>query len=652
MPLSTGNYDIIGDFGSNGFWKYTNNCWQQISTWDVESYLVSDTTHRIESKTLTTPDSSGNIYYHYLNENWNSQGYGRMDQSRRQSALNSELSYRYIYDDATGSLKDTKAYSDANCTLLIPKTFQDFIDVNFDYFASGSHVVDPVSGYPFEGYDRLYTQPTAIGFYAELLANIITGDIVVAEMSRDQAIAVLNKMMTSLLSDQSRLGYKGLMPWISFNGTSWKRDPSALYENQVAMGDNANLSAALGAAEGALMDPSLSGNADVTAIRQKMEAFLEAQRVGYNSLYDTSTKLFRNGFIIASGSYMGGEHNYLVDEFRSGILFVTLRYDIDSTLTMNGYQGLSAQIKPYTTLTGETLYMVAPYGGGAFQMLWPTLTMPEVDNPVMKAMLEDFLTIAFDYSKRNNLPGFLSACYIDTGNYKGNVGIPNISVDTNLITYVASLYTLGAAHMIDPLATEAFLRDIFVAHPDLVTTHGLLEGYNNSTGSVVREQVSSNISTFLIGMAGKAPEYMTRYLQSNNLYQNMLNIYSKQNLYPKQGSALNLPVNQGISFEYNGGKYTYYSLNSVNVYGRRLRLRYSSTTDLGNCSLELKKKNGNTPQTIFSISSIHLVNTQGQVQEIIVDLPASPTSLSSIDEVVFGLVSKDPRTVLTSIDFI
>jgi hypothetical protein len=177
------------------------------------------------------------------------------DKSQRQTAFNSELSHKYIYDAATGALKETKAYSDRNWTLLIPKTLQDFIDVDFDYFAPGGNAIEPISGYPHEGYNqRNYTQPTAIGFYAQLLANVISGDIVTEEMSRDQAIAALDKMITSLVSHQSTIGYQGLMPWMSFNGSTWQRDGGA-YGQQVMLGDNVNLSAALGAAEGALMDP-------------------------------------------------------------------------------------------------------------------------------------------------------------------------------------------------------------------------------------------------------------------------------------------------------------------------------------------------------------------------------------------------------------
>ncbi|MBI5144150.1 MAG: hypothetical protein HZA30_03680, partial [Candidatus Omnitrophica bacterium] len=73
----------------------------------------------LESKTLAAPDASGNIYYHYLSENWNNQGYGRIDKSKRQTALSGELSHTYAYyADATGRLKEKKAYSDSGWTTV------------------------------------------------------------------------------------------------------------------------------------------------------------------------------------------------------------------------------------------------------------------------------------------------------------------------------------------------------------------------------------------------------------------------------------------------------------------------------------------------------------------------------------------------------
>ncbi|MFA5147321.1 MAG: hypothetical protein WC515_08095, partial [Candidatus Omnitrophota bacterium] len=74
----------------------------------------------MESKTLATQDSGGNIYYHYLNEDWNSQGLGRTDRTKRQSADSDGcLSYAYTYwDDADGRLQTKSGYTDNNWSTL------------------------------------------------------------------------------------------------------------------------------------------------------------------------------------------------------------------------------------------------------------------------------------------------------------------------------------------------------------------------------------------------------------------------------------------------------------------------------------------------------------------------------------------------------
>ena len=80
----------------------------------------NNTTNRMASKTLTTADTQGNIYYAYLDENWKTQGYGRMYQTRRQTAKAGALSFTYTYyADAAGRLKSKNAYSDNNWTMFV-----------------------------------------------------------------------------------------------------------------------------------------------------------------------------------------------------------------------------------------------------------------------------------------------------------------------------------------------------------------------------------------------------------------------------------------------------------------------------------------------------------------------------------------------------
>jgi hypothetical protein len=79
------------------------------------------------------------------------------------------------------------------------------------YVAPENRMVDPVSGYPFEGWNqeparglflRSFTQLTAIGQYMELLANIAAGHCETPYLSRSQALAGLVRLVKSLRQDQ------------------------------------------------------------------------------------------------------------------------------------------------------------------------------------------------------------------------------------------------------------------------------------------------------------------------------------------------------------------------------------------------------------------------------------------------------------------
>jgi len=80
---------------------------------------------RLRSVTLTPPDGPdqyGNVYYYYLNDNWKGQGYGRVSKTRRQTPLNGELSYAFCYyPDRNGRLWIKTAYSDLNWRVLVAK---------------------------------------------------------------------------------------------------------------------------------------------------------------------------------------------------------------------------------------------------------------------------------------------------------------------------------------------------------------------------------------------------------------------------------------------------------------------------------------------------------------------------------------------------
>ena len=90
------------------------------------------------------------------------------------------------------------------------------------YAAPENRMVDPVSGYPVEGWNqdpkrglflRSFTQLTAIGQWMELLANIVAGQADTPFLSHDQALEQLTHLVRSLVDDQRdpRLSAQGLL---------------------------------------------------------------------------------------------------------------------------------------------------------------------------------------------------------------------------------------------------------------------------------------------------------------------------------------------------------------------------------------------------------------------------------------------------------
>ena len=90
-------------------------------------------------------------------------------------------------------------------------------------YADPAHKLsDPVSGYPYEGWNqepdrkvflRSFTQLTAIGLWMETLANIAAGQADTPFLSRDQALVRLAQVAKTLRQDQKdpQLGAKGLL---------------------------------------------------------------------------------------------------------------------------------------------------------------------------------------------------------------------------------------------------------------------------------------------------------------------------------------------------------------------------------------------------------------------------------------------------------
>jgi hypothetical protein len=110
----------------------------------------------------------------------------------------------------------------------------------FRYVDPAHGIVDPVSGYPAEGWNqepqnglflRSFTQLTAIGKWIELLANIVAGYADNPFLSRESAMRSLSHAVKNLLEDQKNpsLAAKGLL--VNFLGLEGGKRTGPLLES-------------------------------------------------------------------------------------------------------------------------------------------------------------------------------------------------------------------------------------------------------------------------------------------------------------------------------------------------------------------------------------------------------------------------------------
>ncbi len=454
----------------------------------------------------------------------------------------------------------------------------------------------------------------------------------------------------------------------------------------VAYGDNANLSASLASASGALLRPSLRGNRAAAEIRKEIELFLEDQRAGYQFLFDDRTGLFRFGWNASSGRYFGwedaggkwkvGHSDYLVNEFRGPTMFVVLRYGLPHSAIGN----LGMKIKPYRMADGRVLYALAPWEGSAFQALGLSLFMGEMRHPSWRLILRNLVDIELDFSKRHSLPGFLSESYTGyNSQYTGAIGIPEITVSpTPRITDVASLYPLGVAYAISSDGVERMLKERWDKVSRMLSDHGPWEGFNVTTGKVVRFQTTAHVLSLILGCLDTASENMARYLESRSLGPSLASFYQPGKPLdllgqetkaiawtPDRSKVLATRDTKNLRLHGNnvgqaGLTFVLPNPNGESLSGGILRIRYRLQHPIERAVIRLDKKEfaleeaGVIPNEIF-LDSASLLATDDQERTIEIPLPAIPV-LRGIRELAlfFGSVeNRGPIDVLfTAFEFV
>ncbi len=627
------------------------------------------------------------------------------------------------------------------------------------YADAANVMTDPVSGYPFEGWNqeptnglylRSFTQLTAIGEWLEFMANIAAGYADNPCVSRDEAKTRLIQIVGSLRHDQQdpRVSAKGLLvnflgfdnsqripplseiiekqkfidafgeeiaaaiwkalrekgwivphhddceadikrrgqyganffdgPLLPFAGESVKAQIMALLDRrvvQIIFGDNANLSASVAKAIGALLRPEIRDDPAVGALRIEMELFLESQKAGYAHLFDEKTGTFVFGWDATrdrlfgwedgAGNYTVGHMNYFVNEFRGPLMFVALRHGFPAATVANA----GFTIKPFRTQAGDDIYTLATWEGSAFQSYGLTLFMQELENAGWRKILENTVDIELDFAARNKLPGFLSEAYSGQGvEYTGRIGIPDIAItEEPRITNAPSLYTLGVASQIAPDKMERFLEMNWPAISSLFTEHGPWEGFDTERRTAIKYQTTAHTLSLILGSIGSAPDNMRRYLEFKRLNDNLLAWYapgdavdflSKETQivpWTSDGSPINFSRDkkafhvEGRPLRNGRVTLTVPQTEGVNLADGELIIRYHASTPIERAVITLTKAQGGPyaepqfPNQIF----VRFNATENGESEIRVPLPATP-GLAQTKRLVMGF-GKDGEAVATDL---
>ncbi|MEN6450323.1 MAG: hypothetical protein ABFC96_07525 [Thermoguttaceae bacterium] len=442
-------------------------------------------------------------------------------------------------------------------------------------------------------------------------------------------------------------------------------------------GDNANLSASIAQAIGALLRPNIRDNPKARQLRDEMEKFLEAQRPGYQFLFDPQTGLFRFGWDASAGRFFGwtdpqghwrtGHSDYLFNEFRGPTMFVTLRYGLPKTAISN----LGVKIKSYRMSDGRLIYTPAPWEGSAFQALGLGLSMAELRDPSWRVVLKNLVDIELDYAKRHRLPAFLSEAYSGRDReYTGALGIPEITVNSEpRITDAPSLYTLGVAYAIKPDEVERLLDANWDVISQLMTDHGPWEGYNTTTRKAVRFQTTVHVLSLILGALNKSSDNMTRYLDSRGLSGSLAALYTpggnldllgdgvKAIAWTPDKSRVTLSRDpkglrvHGDSVGQAGLTFVLPNAEGASLAGGTLTIRYAARHPIGMAIITLDRKEpalreaGVIPSEIFLDTSREtaVVTASGEMEWTAqVALPATP-ALTGIREVALLCGDREKR---------
>lgn len=408
----------------------------------------------------------------------------------------------------------------------------ELIQSGLQFFTPGSLTIDPETHFPYDAIntdDTLepnskFSQPTLIGFYLQMLADGIKGEIDYGAFTQLDLLNEINAVVDNLLSVQSQFGWNGLLPFMHLD----RPEPNTIEPvNEVGMGDNMNLALSLGSMMGALETAGLSGTnlTFANSIIAKAETFLDNQEPGYlasieqgngNGIDDADGEgLFRNAYRTDLGVFASFLDRTMT-EFRSGIAFVVARYpSIPDTV----WDDLKTPLVDYRSQDGTIIPNASTFDGTAFQMFWPLLRTNERDFIGFRhASYNQFVTHT-DFSNLYNIPGFLSASEIpENGIYVGDLGIRELQEGPfgELTMDVGSTYALASAFSVDPETTMQWLLALREELPALSGTYGFADAARSNTEIGIR-YLGIDLASTVLGLVDNGRDALDSYLRTRGI---------------------------------------------------------------------------------------------------------------------------------------
>ena len=467
------------------------------------------------------------------------------------------------------------------------------VETQLDYFMKGKGI-HVGTGLPIDnllnGQQSQYSQATLVGFWAEILSSIVTGDYVTARMSRAEALARLEQLLATYEQVQQQAGWNGMVSFFTIieknesilddsgnpTGQTHKVYSYQRRFNQVGFGDVLNLSVSLssviGALQGLSFDPALEVLRD--HILSSANSILTAQEPGYAAFYNNSGKYFRQVYKLVAGGdgNFEGSMDRVFNEFRSGMVWLAARYPQYSDALKN----LNVAVRPFETQQGDMVDIAAPYDGGAFQMFWPLIHVDETQYAEFDVALRNFLYAQAEFVNANGIPGLLSAGDEPLHGYQGKIGLPEAAeTDDILKTDIGSIYGVASAFPLAPHYALQFLKNLQAQFPGMSTAAGFVDAIqmqnvtqqDPQTGQMVavQEPVFSDQyygvdqAAFVLSLLKTSQGYFGKYLQSTGFRESFDDLYRslKFNLSPVTKS--NLPpsfFSQNTALLYDGGSAT------------------------------------------------------------------------------------------------